>query len=601
MQRIIKYTLLLILVGVVAWTSYQMVQLPLWGHLPLLQFSATWLLIVWVVTKIGATSNYHSLWLGLSFLSGLLLAVGFPNSPLTPSMFIGFIPLLIIEKMLNDQRDAPSKVSLFGYAYNAFVVWNILTTFWVGNTAYVGGVVAILVNSLFMSVPIILFHQTKKMLQKDFAYLSFVVYWLAWEYLHLNWQISWPWLTLGNSFAQYPSWIQWYEYTGVFGGSLWILILNFLIFKWFVGIDTKNASRPLFPFYLRGNVIEYLKISGLIIVPILLSILIYSTYEEKGIPVETVIIQPNFEPHYDKFRVPDKEQLLRFLQLSEQTVTEKTAYLIFPETSFGMIENKRLGKEPITRKLKEFVNNYPNLNLITGLITNRVYGEEEPHSPAIREYIDRRAGDTIYWELYNAAVQISATEQEIPIYYKSKQVPGAEMMPYPGLFFFLKPLADKLGGSLAGHGKQAQRAAFKSEAGRVGPVICYESVYGEYTTGYVRHGANALFIITNDGWWDNTAGHVQHLKFATLRAIETRRDIARSANTGISCFINQKGDISQATQYNEPIAVKGTLLMNDSITFYVRWGDIIGRVSVFVTLLLLLNTFVKSFLPSNQE
>ena len=158
-------------------------------------------------------------------------------------------------------------------------------------------------------------------------------------------------------------------------------------------------------------------------------------------------------------------------------------------------------------------------------------------------------------------------------------------------------MADKLGGSLAGHGKQAIRAAFTSQAGGVAPVICYESVYGEYTTGYVRHGANALFIITNDGWWDNTAGHIQHMKFASLRAIETRRDIARSANTGISCFINQRGDIRNKTSYDEPIAIKNSILMNDTITFYVRWGDIIGRIGVFVTLLLLLNTFVKSFLP----
>ena len=216
-----------------------MLQLPLWGHLPLFQFSATWLLLVLLVEQRFSSSSYHPLWLGLSFLSGLLLAAGFPTSPFTPIMFIGFVPLLIIELMLSKSREGTSKKALFCYAYNAFVVWNILTTFWVGNTAYVGGVVAILTNSLFMSVPILLFHQTKKVMQKDFAYLSFVAYWLAWEYLHLNWEISWPWLTLGNSFAQYPSWVQWYEYTGVFGGSLWILVVNYLIFSWLLKVDTK--------------------------------------------------------------------------------------------------------------------------------------------------------------------------------------------------------------------------------------------------------------------------------------------------------------------------------------------------------------------------
>jgi len=415
----------------------------------------------------------------------------------------------------------------------------------------------------------------------------------------LNWEISWPWLTLGNGFAQYPSWVQWYEYTGAFGGSLWILVANYLIFKWLVGIQQLNPSGTRIPLFLKGHKSEFLKIGLLILLPIIVSLVMYATYEERGASAEVVVVQPNFEPHYDKFSVPDREQLQRFIQLSENALTQQTDYLIFPETSFGMIENNRLGKESITRRLKELVEDYPKLNLVTGLITNRRYEEGEVHSPAVREYIDKRRGDTIYWELYNSAVQISANRDDIPIYYKSKQVPGAEMMPYPKLFFFLKPLADKLGGSLAGHGKQATRTAFKSEAGGVGPIICYESVYGEYTTGYVRHGANALFIITNDGWWDNTAGHKQHLKFAALRAIETRRDIARSANTGISCFINQRGDIRQTTQYEEAIAIRGTIKMNDRITFYVRWGDIIGRIGVFVALLLLLNTFVKSFLPAD--
>ncbi len=601
MSNRLKYILAPLLIAIVAWTSYQMLQLPLWGYLPLFQFSATWLLLVLLAEKRFSTSSYHPLWLGLSFVSGILLALGFPTSPLTPLMFIGFVPLLIIEFMLSSSKEGTSKKALFCYSYTAFVVWNILTTFWVGNTAYVGGVVAILVNSLFMSVPILLFHQTKKVMQKDFAYLSFVAYWLAWEYLHLNWEISWPWLTLGNSFAQYPSWVQWYEYTGAFGGSLWILVANFLIFKWFVGISSIPSTDKKNPFFLKGSKGQVLKTTALLLLPILLSLVLYSTYEETGSPAEVVVIQPNFEPHYDKFTVPDREQLLRFLDLSEATLTDNTDYLVFPETSFGMIRNEQLGQESITKKLKNFVDGYPKLNLVTGLVTNRVYGEEEPHSTAIREHIDRRTGDTIYWELYNSAVQLTAGNSDIPIYYKSKQVPGAEMMPYPKLFFFLKPLADKLGGSLAGHGQQATRESFQSESGGVGPVICYESVYGEYTTGYVRHGANALFIITNDGWWDNTAGHIQHLKFASLRSIETRRDIARSANTGISCFINQRGDILQPTTYNETTAIRGTILMNDSITFYVRWGDIIGRIGVFVTLLLLLNTFVKSFLPNSKS
>ncbi len=562
-----------------------MLQLPLWSYWTLLQFISTWSFIVLLLEKRFSSFSQNTRWLSLATLSGILLALGFPTSPLTPIMFVGFVPILMIERELSQLKEGPSKAILFRYSYHAFVVWNIFTTFWVGNTAYIGGVVAILTNSLFMTVPIVLFHQTSKVLRRSFAPAAFIAYWLAWEYLHLNWEISWPWLTLGNSFAQYPSWVQWYEYTGAFGGSFWILLVNVLVLKWLIA--EKGGA-----FYLDKTAI--LKIAGIILLPILGSLGMYHTYEEQGSLSEVVVIQPNFEPHYEKFDIPQKDQLEQFLSLSREALTPDTDYLVFPETSLGLFYNKNIGKERYTRTLKRLVAEYPKLNLVTGLVTRKIFDKGESHTPATRTYIDHARKDTIYWELYNAAVQISAETDSIPIYFKSKQVPGAEMMPYPQLFFFLKPLADKLGGSLSGHGKQKERTAFKSSAGGVGPMICYESVYGEYATGYVRHGANALFIITNDGWWDDTPGHLQHLKFASLRAIETRRAIARSANTGVSCFINQRGDILQATKYGEAAAISREIRMNNTYTFYVKWGDVIGRVAVFLTLLLLLNSFVKS-------
>jgi len=93
----------------------------------------------------------------------------------------------------------------------------------------------------------------------------------------------------------------------------------------------------------------------------------------------------------------------------------------------------------------------------------------------------------------------------------------------------MKGLVDSMGGTVAGNGTQAHRTAFWDEAHQyaVAPVICYESIYGEYCTEYIHDGAHAIFILTNDGWWDDSPGFRQHLKFASLRAIETRRSIAR--------------------------------------------------------------------------
>jgi apolipoprotein N-acyltransferase len=199
----------------------------------------------------------------------------------------------------------------------------------------------------------------------------------------------------------------------------------------------------------------------------------------------------------------------------------------------------------------------------------------------------------LQWEAYNAAIALQDGIDSIPVYFKSKLVPGPEILPYRRFLFFLQPLVDYLDGTVEGLGTQTDRVVFAGKRGSVAPVICYESIFGDFHTGYIRRGGEATFIMTNDGWWDQTAGHRQHLHYASLRAIETRRSIARSANTGISCFINQRGDILQPTPYGAPAAIRDTVLLNDDITFYAKWGDLTARLALFTTLLLLVNTFVK--------
>jgi apolipoprotein N-acyltransferase len=558
-QRLLSVPFLL-LAAFFAWRMYALDQEQLlWGYLPLYFFASAWTGIVL------ASSPKKWRWLGLSTLTGVLLSLGFPPLPFTFLLFIAWIPLLMLQEEMKEE----SNWQVFKYAYHAFIVWNILTTYWVTNAAFIAGLFAISVNALLMSLPFVLFHWTRKRIPR-LSHLAFLSFWITFEYVHLRWELSWPWLTLGNGFAQYPSWVQWYEYTGVFGGSLWILAVNVLLFRrqfWQAGLAL-----------------------GL---PLVLSLVWYQTYTEKGDdPVEVVVVQPNYESHYEKFEVPDRDQLRRFLSLADSMVTPATQLVFFPETSFGPIQDIEIGKDPITGRLQAWVDEHPNLTLIAGLTVYHIFEPDEAHTENVRQF--RRRDQTFYYESYNAATRFTAGAEDYPIYKKSKLVPGAESFPYNRLLFFLKPIVDKLDGSTAGLGTQPQRSVLSTPDGiNVAPIICYESVFGEYHAGYIRKGAQIGGIITNDGWWDETAGHRQHLRFASLRAIETRRDIARSANTGISAFINQRGDVLQATQYEETAAIRGTVRPNSQITFYVLWGDMIGRISLFLSLILALNGVAK--------
>lgn len=570
----------------------------LWGHLPLAFFLFAWASIVLFFWKKHTRHPKGLRWLGLSTLSGVLLSAGFPPLPLTPLLFVAWVPLLIVEHEISEERRQPSaerpstvsrQPSILKYTYHTFVLWNVLVTWWVANTAFAAGIVAIWLNALFMCGPFLLFRWTKRV-TPNLAYGAFIVYWMCFELLHLTWEVSWSWLNLGNAWAEFPSLVQWYEYTGTFGGTLWVLTANVLVFN----LLRKNNFSFSIKKIWRENIGGVLKIIGIIVVPMAISLGMYFSYEEKGRDVEVVVVQPNFEPHYEKFAIDRRKQLERFMRLSASALTPETEYLVFPETSFNAREKDDLKNNASIKILQRFLEKYPKTKLVTGVSAFHIFGENEAHTPATRE--DERNGEPIFWEAYNAAVQIQSEADSIPFYIKSKLVPGAETLPYPELFFFLKPLVDKLDGSMNGHGKQAGREAFVSGSGKVAPVICYESVFGDYHAGYIRAGAEAIFIVTNDGWWDNTAGHKQHLAFASLRAIETRRSVARSANTGISCFLNQRGDILQPTKYGVEAAVRGTIKFNDELTFYVKWGDLIARLALFVAAIIFLNTISKGLL-----
>lgn len=423
--------------ALLGWRMYSLWQQEeLWGYLPLAFFLSAWVSIVLVFWKKYTRHPKGLRWLGLSTLSGVLLAAGFPPSYLTPLMFIAWIPLLIVEHEISQQQETVGKWGLLGYSYHAFVLWNVLTTWWVGNTAFIAGIFAIWVNSILMWVPFLLFHHTKRVFPR-LGYSAFIVYWISFELLHLTWEFSWSWLTLGNSFARFPSWVQWYEYTGVFGGGLWILVANVLIFKILKRVNFQISSKKIW----QEQRWPLVKVKLWVLLPFVASLLMYFNQTDKGRDVEVVVVQPNFEPHYEKFNIPATEQLRRFLRLSEGAVTDKTEYLVWPETSFNAGEISNLENHPVVKQLMAFLEKYPNLKLDTGVSAYKIFEPGEPHTRATRE--EETGKGTIYWEAYNAALQLQSGADSIPFYIKSKLVPGPEITPYPQFFSWLKPVDRK--------------------------------------------------------------------------------------------------------------------------------------------------------------
>jgi apolipoprotein N-acyltransferase len=501
--------------------------------------------------------------------------------------FVAFVPLMIVLEQIVRNPKRFRWMASFRYSYIMFFFWNLLTTFWIWNSTEVGAIFAIVVNSLVMSFVVQLssFISQYALKKKSIGLSMLAVVWLTFEYLHQHWDLSWPWLNIGNVFAQKPAWIQWYEFTGVAGGTAWVWIINILIFSLLMLFWQKKTEQKA----IRRNII--ILTTSMLVLPSAWSFYRYFTYEEKQNIVDIVLIQPNLNPYTEEYSLSTPEVLDRLLIPAAAFADSNVDFFVAPESVLqdGMFEDEFENSQSIAGLKKFLLNNAPQASFISGAGTNRMLTPNEPLGPSARRYNSK-----LYYEAFNTALFLDSTG--IPqTYHKSRLVPGVEQMPFVHVIKPIEKLAIDLGGTIGTLGKSSDRTVYKSEKAPVSAVICYESVYGEFVGDFVKNGAQVIFILTNDGWWKNSPGHRQHFAYAPLRAIETRRPIARASNTGISCFINQRGDVIQQTSYWTRDVIRNTVNANDEITFYVRYGDYIGRGMSFASALLLIIAIMQYF------
>ncbi|HEX8333416.1 MAG TPA: apolipoprotein N-acyltransferase [Segetibacter sp.] len=528
--------------------------------------------------------NYSSLF--LSILSGILLFAAWPMSPLTALIFIAWVPLLFLAEKHTE------RLRFFVFSFLSMFIWNAGTTWWIWNSTAAGAIGAIIANSFLMTIPLWGYHVFKNKFGDMIGYAGFIIFWLCFEYIHLNWQLSWPWLTLGNVFASSPEWVQWYEVTGTSGGSLWVLFVNVIVFqllknwktaalKWKIEYSIIGLIFLAFPFFIS-------------------SILLKAEAESKpALPNTTVIIvQPNVDPYNEKFAAgTTEEQVQRLISLSEEGLDANTRLVLWPETALPMaVLQDQVEQNFYYTPVFDFVKRHPGVTLVTGIETFKTYGTEKATNTARKSQ-----GDGTYFDAFNASVAIKANEQ-LQFYNKSKLVPGVETL--PDFLMWLADIFEHFGGTAGGYGKSKEPAVFKTTNNPYvsAPIICYESIYGEYVAEYVRKGATVLTILTNDAWWANTPGHRQHLNYARLRAIETRRWIARSANTGISAVIDSKGRLVETRQWAQRASMKFNIPALAEETFFVRHGDIISRIAIVLgAALLAMNLFMLAKKKLNKR
>lgn len=516
----------------------------------------------------------------LALATGVLFGIAWPTYGFTFLVFFSLVPLLFLEDAIRKDEFKRKGLRVFAFSYLSFLVWNLITTWWLVNSTFVGMVFANACNSLFYALLFWLFYWAKGRLPLKGAYLFLIALWLAFEKLHLSWDFSWSWLNLGNVFSDKIYWIQWYEYTGTFGGSLWVLAINIWSYMKLKDVPL-NAGGSQF---VKKMVSPLLAIA----LPIAFSLLIYKTVEEVEPTLNIVLHQPNIDPYSSKYNLTNTTFLSQFKEEVFPYLSADTDYVLSPETYFAEGYGEQLNgleNTVLFQKIQRELLAYPKLQWITGIQLYNLY--EQENLPSLTA---NKVKTGLWVDYYNSALGIQS-KKGAQLYHKSKLVVGIENMPFKSL---LKPLLGDLlidlGGTVASRAVQEERSVFSNPVSesKTGPIICWESVFGEFVTGYIKNGAQFLTVITNDAWWGNTPGHKQLMSYTQLRAIETRRAIARSANTGISAFINARGEVIKQTAYNTQTVLQGKIAPRTEITFYVRYGDIIARWAGFLTVLFLL-------------
>lgn len=515
-----------------------------------------------------------------SALSALLLSLPWLVPHVGALALVAFVPLLFADEVAHELK---MRASWLLPAFT-FVAWNAATTFWVCNATVGGGIFAVLGNAAQMLLVWLIFRLAKKKMGGALPYIFLAAMWIAWERRYFFVDISWPWLTLGNAFARSIRTVQWYEYTGSLGGSLWVWAANLGIYGLIAAVGSGLWQRWNGIARACAAVGITLVIAG----PVVASKLIWASYEERSEGVVDVVVgQPNFDP-YEKFEsLPQAEQTEILVGQFSEALSgrpEAPVLLLAPETFTGDVLLNEPDNSRTLQRFRAFLGEHPGSELLFGSSTYELFQTHAAPTLLARPYGDG-------WMVSHNSALMTQPEGPVEVYHKSKLVVGTELTPYPKIFVPLDNwLSAKMGvGGLMGRcvGQDGVSLLhFGPQRTPLGCAVCYESVYGEYCTEYVRAGAQALAIITNDAWWGDTPGYRQHLSFASLRAIELRRDIARCGNTGISAFINQRGEIISESAWWTRQTLSGSVNLSTEQTAFVRHGDIIGRVCTLVFLLL---------------
>lgn len=521
----------------------------------------------------------------LLILSGALLGLSFPPSPIPFLLFAGLVPYFFVIEKKDKLIDINRATYLMG------LIFSILSLYWVSgifvmkdNFLLIAGTLLLFVNPVFFLIPSSLFFITKKMFGNKIAFILFPFYWLSYEYLYMITDLKFPWLCLSNGLPKFSLFIQSADIIGAFGLSFLVVVINLLFFF--------NVKKYFYS--KKFSVIGISFLLFVIIVPIVYGIIVTKNFVEKKEKIKVGLIQPNLDP-YEKWANGNLESLtISYLKLSQQAVNNDAKIIIWPETAlpvYLLAGNYSSSVDSIRNFVKK-----NNVFILTGMPDLNYFNSKEK-SPDDAKF--SAAGD-FYYTTYNSILLFSPNDYSMQKYGKMKLVPFGEKVPFVETIPILGKWI-KWGVGISSWNEGKDTTVFKFQISKntipdflpnknnlteinVAGLVCYESIFPDYAAAFSQKGSNFIAVVTNDSWYGNSSGPYQHKEIGVLRAIENRKYLLRAANGGISCFINPLGEtISESKMYEQNFLV-GNISLEDQKTFYAENPLLIPVISVAVSI-----------------
>jgi len=508
------------------------------------------------------SKNINVQQLTLAGVSGMLLTASFPSIGLPWLAWIALVPLMISLKGQSLKNGFRLGLLTGGVHYLTLLYWLVHTLMTFGHLPFYLSVPILFLLVTYMALYPAIFTAVFSWTDtQPVGFLSAMpAVWVALEYLRSFFLSGFPWEFLGYSQYRQITLIQAADMSGVYGISFVILSVNVAGFLLWQYLSEKQSLRAM---QKRRSAAGGIAVSVLLV----LYMLGYGQWRISSIDTKIsmspspkiAIVQGNIDQaiKWDPaFQISTTE---KYIALSKSAIPSSPDLIVWPETAAPFYFLYNAGPtEMVIKGVRE-----------TG--TSFLIG-----SPSFIRRDDHHA------DFFNSAFLIDPNGNVAGKYDKVHLVPFGEYVPLQEWFPFIGKIVEEVGDFKSGRkGQTLSWGEFP-----LGIQICYEMIFPDLSREMARNQAAFLINMTNDAWYGNTSAPYQHFSMAVFRAVENRRSLIRSANTGISGFIDPAGRIIASTPLFEEAVITRSLPVLKTESFYTRYGDVFALTCMAISILL---------------